>query len=52
MFLVFVFDKTLAPSKLYKPSIPGLYQPKLELSKDLDENSRELLDKETGQLNY
>ena len=52
MFLVFVFDKTLAPTKLYKPSLSGLYQRQLELSSELDEKSRELLDTETGQLKY
>ena len=43
MFLVFAFDKTFAPIKIYKPSTPGLYQRKLELSSELDEKSRELL---------
>ena len=52
MFLVFAFDKTLAPTKIYKPSVSGLYQRKLELSSELDEKSRELLNTDTGALNF
>ena len=52
MFLVFAFDKTFAPTKIYKPSTPGLYQRKLELSSELDEKSRELLNTGTGALNF